>query len=298
MSENENIIESGSEPSRRASDIPDRMMIGNGREPKQREEEIDDVIDEVADDTGDVDASQVSEVDESEDDQQNSNDGTGASDDDELIDVLIDADVIAPRTTQTQEHTQVPNTNELYGTYLEEYKAVVESYGEELADKIVKPRLIREQKLEAQLAPWIQTQQQQAQKEAAEAERTVLNFFDEMSNAGFNSVYGTTDSRRPIQNEACKRVLAKAIEIKNKVEAAGLTITPRKALAKAHEQVWGNSPIAKRVRQNQTTMDRRSENTSLPATRGGVTGSKSANKSSPDRYSQVRNALKRAGFAR
>lgn len=297
MSDNDNIIENGQDNSRRATDIPDRMLIGNGRDPKPRTAEIED---QVEDDTGDVDESQVAELEEdSAVVDEDGNGGTDPSNDDELIDAIVDADLV-PRevATQTQQQPQTNNSNQLHGEFLEEYNAVVEAYGEELADKVVKPRLLREQRLEAQLAPFIQTQQQALQKQAEEAQKVVLNFFDEMSNSGFNSLYGTTDNRKPVQNEACRRVLDKAIQIKTKVESAGLTISPRKALQKAHESVWGNSPIGKRVRANQNTMEQRATNTTLPSTRGGLTSNKQGSRQSGDPYAKVRNALKRSGMAR
>jgi len=235
---------------------------------------------------------------------------------DELIDLMLQDE---PGTGllreqaqqgQRQPQRQAPKGGELTdASLISEYEFAVDKYGQEMADNLIKPRLIREQKMQQQLAAYQQHIDDQQQQVSAQAEATCYNFFSTMSQGGFAAIYGADPrSAKPIQVEAMRRVITKAAVIKAQLQAAGVPITPEKALEKAHQKLWGGTAIGQRVNANAQTMQNRSRNITVRPTRGGAgvsngqsnaggnTGGGSGD--GGDKYANLRAALRKAGVTR
>lgn len=269
----------------------------------------DDSLDEDGDEAGEGegDASGTAEGDEA----------TAAElSEDELIDLMLQDE---PGTGllreqaqqgQRQPQRQAPKSGELTdASLISEYEFAVDKYGQEMADNLIKPRLIREQKMQQQLAAYQQHIDDQQQQVSAQAEATCYNFFSTMSQGGFAAIYGADPrSAKPIQVEAMRRVITKAAVIKAQLQAAGVPITPEKALEKAHQKLWGGTAIGQRVNANAQTMQNRSRNITVRPTRGGAgvsngqsnaggnTGGGSGD--GGDKYANLRAALRKAGVTR
>jgi len=328
------VVESGVDRSRKAAIVPDHMLIqpkanatgkipGGARFTKSKaareaergdvedDQDLRDEIDSEEDtgfdqDAGEEDAGEEAPVNRrryAQDDEQPEDDAGeevvdevgDAESDDELLDVILN-DSGQGRGEANQEKADDGNT--LRGAYLDEYNAIAEQYGPELADRAFKPRLLREQAIEAALQPLLQERVARQNAELARARQTTEQFFSGKASTGFAKLYGSDPSKASkTQQLAMQRTIEKAIEYRKKAEAVGVEIQPVKLLERAHKALWGNTDIAKTIQSTQKIMHRRSENISMPSRRGARVDPErgGGNAGGEDKYAKVRQALIKSG---
>lgn len=314
------VIESGVDNTRPANVIPDSSLIGGSRDgakPAARRAAAPAAANKAVDDD-DADTSE-SQPDAPEGEGGDAGDGkpaegaagaaNGEADaadltDDDLLDMLLESDgdgtpaAATQATTKTEQRGTPKKASDLEPTLKAEYDAAVERYGEELVNTVMLPGLLREQATNQRLQPLLSRHAEQFEEQQARAQREVSDFFTAKSTAGYAKVYGEGPNKAsPVQIEAMKRVVAKAVEIKNKAQAAGISITPQKAMERAHNALWSKTPLGAKVAANQATMQQRANSTTMPTNRNAA-GASSNVPAGGDPYAKVRGALKKAGITR
>lgn len=321
------VIESGVDTSRPVTElVPDRLLIGGSRDGKRKTAASSagataaPVVGNQADDNddalnaalgGDDDDAPSKTRDDSADDAaaQNANaKEVQAAEpeltDDDLMDILLEEGEFAPQGQQRQATQQQGATvakptkpEHLEPGLKAEYDGVVDKYGVEMANNLILPRLLREQALNASIAGVLEHQSRSAEQQQQQAQREVQSFFTDKAAAGYAKVYGEGEGKTsPLQIEAMRRVIAKAVSIKEKVEAAGIQITPKKAMERAHEAIWGKTKIGQSVASRQATMQNRAGNTTLQTNRP-ASGQQNNSANNADPYAKVRQRLKASGWA-
>jgi len=310
----------GIDTSRPAEIIPDSMLIGGARNGKRPAAPAAPKAQAPAEGADELDGEALDAADAADgeggtkDIDSNGGDAAGAAGDDkqieltdeDLIDVLLEsgADMSGQPIRQINDAEVKPlsakpmTADDLEPGLKAEYDAAVEKFGPDLANTILLPRLKREQALQTQMAPVLKAHADQYEQAQAKAAQQVIGFFTEKAKAGYKQVYGEGPGKSsPIQTEAMKRVIAKAVQIKNQVEANGLTITPERALERAHAMLWKDTTIGRAVAARQSTMQTRANNTAMPTNRNAA-GASSSVPAGTDPYAKVKAALNRAGIAR
>lgn len=316
----------GVDTNRKADVIPDHLLIGGGRrgvktptkvpsrlkaaaKPPVEEEADDDIgAAEGADSVEELDEGSEEAAEESRKTDDDDADDAGEENaepqgedeadrsdlsDDELADLLFDD--VSGQTKRAEKKAESKG-DVLTGEYETEYKRAVEKHGEELADELFKPMLLREQRRDAQLAEIVKHHSTEKQRVEEQRVREVATFFSTKSKGGFAKVYGDDplNEKNPLRLAAMQKVINKAIEFREKADAIGVEVSTAALLEKAHKNVWRGTKLAGLLDSKRETMERRASVTTTPAGGSRRPAAGGDGKASGDPYAKARKVLKEA----